>query len=46
MKQFLSIAGALLACTLSFAQNKVIDIREAHTGKDLSMEEAIFKGTG
>ena len=46
MKQLLSIAGALLACTLSFAQNRVIDVREAHPGKDLTMEEAIYQGKG
>ena len=46
MKKALILAGALLAWTLSFAQNTVIDIREAHPGKDLTMEEAIFKGVG
>ena len=47
MKQILSIAGGLiLACTFSFAQNRIIDVREAHGGKDLTMEEAIFKGVG
>ena len=46
MKHLLSIAGVLLACTLSFAQNTVIDTRPEHPGKDLTMEQAIFKGVG
>ena len=46
MKHLLIITGALLACTFSFAQNTVIDVRESHPGKDLTMEEAIFKGVG
>ena len=41
-----ALAGALLACTFSFAQNRVIDVREAHPGKDLSMEEAVYQGVG
>jgi dipeptidyl-peptidase-4 len=45
MKAF-SVAGALFACSLSFAQNRVIDFRESHPGKDLTMEEAIFRGVG
>ena len=45
-RQILSLAGVLLACTLSWAQNKVIDVRDAHNGKDLTMEEAIYKGVG
>ena len=45
MKQLLAIlASVLLACPLSFAQNRVIDSKPAHDGKDLTMEEAIFKG--
>ena len=47
MKHELSmVAGLLLACTLTVAQNRVIDTREAHPGKDLTMEEAIYKGVG
>ena len=46
MRQLLIITGALLACTFSFAQNNVIDVRESHPGKDLTMEEAIFRGVG
>ena len=46
MRHFLCIAGALFACTFSFAQNRIIDIREAHPGKDLTMEEAIYRGIG
>ena len=47
MKHELSmVAGLLLACTLTLAQNRVIDVREAHPGKDLTMEEAIYKGVG
>jgi dipeptidyl-peptidase-4 len=40
------VAGLLLVCTLTLAQNRVIDTREAHPGKDLTMEEAIYKGVG
>ena len=29
-----------------FGQNRVIDVREAHPGKDLTMEEAIYLGVG
>ena len=46
MKRFLLAASALLACSFVFAQNRVIDTREAHPGKDLTMEEAIYKGVG
>ena len=46
MKHLISIAGALLACTFAFAQHQVIDTREAHPGKDLTMEEAIYRGVG
>ena len=35
-----------LSCSALFAQNRVIDVREAHPGKDLTMEEAIYKGVG
>ena len=40
------MAGALFACTWAFAQNTVLDVKPAHDGKDLTMEEAIYKGVG
>ena len=46
MKQMFLSASVFLACSLAFAQNSVIDTREAHSGKDLTMEEAIYKGVG
>lgn len=47
MKQLLTATSAiLLACGFALAQNRVIDTRPAHAGKDLSMEEAIYKGAG
>ena len=46
MKQFYAITAAILFCGTVAAQNRVIDFREAHNGKDLTMEEAIFKGVG
>ena len=46
MKALFLTAGALLACSFSFAQNRIIDVREAHPGKDLTMEEAIYRGVG
>ena len=46
MNKWMIAAGALLACTFAFAQNRIIDTRPAHPGKDLTMEEAIFKGVG
>ncbi len=46
MNKLFTVAGALFACTLLFAQNTVLDIKPAHDGKDLSMEEAIFRGVG
>ncbi|MBR4735085.1 MAG: DPP IV N-terminal domain-containing protein [Bacteroidales bacterium] len=36
----------VLAGSALFAQNTVLDVREAHPGKDLTMEEAIYKGVG
>ena len=45
-KQFLSVASALLACGIAYSQNTVIDVNPAHDGKDLTMEEAIYKGVG
>ena len=46
MKQLLAFASVLLACHFSLAQNRVIDFKPAHPGKDLTMEEAIYKGAG
>ena len=46
MKRIFVFASALLACVFTWAQNSVIDIRDSHSGKDLTMEEAIFKGIG
>ena len=45
-RQILILTGVLLACSLSWAQNKVIDVRDSHPGKDLTMEEAIYKSVG
>ena len=46
VKPFLSAASVLLACGIAYSQNVVIDTRPAHEGKDLTMEEAIYKGAG
>ena len=46
MNKLLTLAGALFVCTLAFAQNTVLDVKPAHDGKDLTMEEAIYKGVG
>ena len=46
MRTIITVAGVLCACTFSLAQNRIIDIREAHPGKDLTMEEAIYRGVG
>ena len=46
MKHLLTIVCTVLAGSALFAQNRVLDIREAHPGKDLTMEEAIYKGVG
>ena len=46
MNKLLTVAGALLACTLAWAQNTVLDVKPAHDGKNLTMEEAIYKGVG
>ena len=47
MKRYLlTLSGAALIGSALFAQNRVIDTREAHPGKDLTMEEAIFRGVG
>lgn len=45
-KKILLAASALLACSFAFAQHTVLDTREAHPGKDLTMEEAIYQGVG
>ena len=45
MKKIALVLGTMLIGTALFAQ-RVIDTREAHPGKDLTMEEAIFKGVG
>ncbi len=45
-KYLLTLAGAALMGSALFAQNRVIDTRPAHDGKDLTMEEAIFRGVG
>ncbi len=36
----------LLMSSALFAQNRVIDVREAHPGKDLTMKEAVYEGVG
>ena len=46
IKPVLTAASVLLACCLAYSQNTVIDTRPAHAGKDLTMEEAIYKGVG
>ncbi len=39
-------ASVLLACSVGYSQNAVIDVKPAHDGKNLTMEEAIYKGVG
>ena len=46
MKRLLSLVGALLLCASGFAQNSVIDVYPGQPGKDLTMEEAIYRGVG
>jgi len=46
MKRILTLLGAALLASALFAQNRVIDTRPAHDGKDLTMEEAIYRGAG
>ena len=46
MKRFITILCTVLTGSALFAQNSVLDSREAHPGKDLTMEEAIYKGVG
>ena len=45
MRKLFLLAGTMLLCTALYGQ-RIIDTREAHPGKDLTMEEAIFKGVG
>ena len=45
-KSLISLLGAALIGSALFAQNTVIDSRPAHDGKDLTMEEAIYRGVG
>ena len=46
MKQIFTATLAALSSCICLAQNRVIDVRPAHDGRDLSMEEAIYKGVG
>ena len=46
MKKSLLFLCTVLMGSALFAQSRIIDCREAHDGKDLSMEEAIYKGVG
>ena len=46
MRRTILSAGVFLACTFAFAQNHVLDTREPHPGKDLSMEDAVYNGVG
>ena len=46
MKKLCIVLCAALCCSALFAQNRVLDTRPAHGGKDLTMEDAIFKGVG
>ena len=45
-KKLAAILCAVMAGSGLFAQNRVLDVREAHPGRDLTMEEAIYKGVG
>ena len=45
MRKAFLIIGTMLLCTALYGQ-RIIDVREAHPGKDLTMEEAIFRGVG
>ena len=46
MKKNLLLLFAILLGSGLGAQNRVIDVRPAHAGKDLTLEEAVFKGVG
>ena len=45
MKKIALLFGTMLLCTSLYAQ-RIIDTREAHPGKDLTMEEAVLRGVG
>ena len=45
MRKLSLLLGTMLICTALYGQ-RIIDTREAHPGKDLTMEEAIFSGVG
>ena len=45
MRKAFLFFGTMLLCTALYGQ-RIIDTREAHPGKDLTMEEAIFRGVG
>ena len=45
-KLFILGAGLCLACTFASAQYRIIDTYPAHPGKNLTMEDAIYKGVG
>lgn len=45
-KAICSVASVFLACNVCFSQHLVLDVKPPHPGKDLTMEEAIYKGTG
>ena len=38
--------ATVLVCASAWAQGSVIDTRDSHPGKDLTMEQAVFRGTG
>ncbi len=46
MKRTLLAAGALLACFFAYGQNRVIDTRPAHSGKDLTLKDVVLNGVG
>ena len=46
MKHLPIIAGAFLACTFAYGQQRILDTRAPHPGRDLTMEEAIYRGAG
>ena len=46
MKKYYCLLIAILLGSSLGAQNRVLDTRPAHDGKDLTMEEAVFKGVG
>ncbi len=46
MKKLTLLLCTVLMGSALFAQNRVIDLRPAHDGKNLTMEEAIYQGVG